>query len=100
MKGRESAGAVAEKLRAAEYPAGLRVWMLLLNFFPLCHVIGIAGIFAQPWRASIRVAAGIACLYLAPPILARLVSGMIQEGRIPLGHPSFLAWWATAQFLT
>jgi len=70
--------------------------MLLLNFFPLCHAIGIAVIFLQPWRFSIRLATGLACLYLAPPVLGRLVS--IKQGRIPLDHPSFLGWWATAQF--
>ncbi len=87
---------MTDAVPAAEYPAGLRIWMLLLNFFPLCHVIGIATIFLQPWRFSIRMAAGIACLYLTPPILGRFVS--IKQGRIPLDHPWFLGWWATAQF--
>ena len=87
---------MTDAVPAAEYPSGLRIWMLLLNFFPLCHVIGIAAIFLQPWRFSIRLATGLACLYLAPPVLGRLVS--IKQGRIPLDHPSFLGWWATAQF--
>jgi hypothetical protein len=91
---------MTERLPAAEYPAGLRFWMLILNFFPLCHVVGIAAIFLQPWRLPVRLLAGLACLYLTPPILARIVSTVlsIQEGRIALNHPSFLGWWATAQF--
>lgn len=90
---------MTEKLQA-EYPAGVRLRLLLLNFFPLCHVLGIAAILTQPWRLWARISAAIACLYLAPPLLALFVARIarIREGYIPLNHPSFLTWWATAQF--
>lgn len=90
----------AARLTVAEYPSALRVWLLLFNFFPLCHILGISAILLQPWSFTIRVSAAIVCLYLLPPALARIAGAAfaVKEGRIPVTHPSFLGWWATAQF--
>jgi hypothetical protein len=96
----EAAGAQPRRIPVAEYPARLRVWMLLLNFFPLMHVLALAAILFAGAPGSARAAAAVAGLYLAPPALARLVRKLaaVPEGRIALDTPGFLGWWATAQF--
>jgi acetyltransferase-like isoleucine patch superfamily enzyme len=78
-----------------------QLWMLLWNFFPLAHCVSIALLVvyldASPLR---RFAAALACLYLLPPLLARLAGVVVRmpEGRIAVDSTAFLAWWATAQF--
>ena len=70
---------------------GLRVCMVLVNFFALAHTIAIGWlVYHGLWPAA------LAALYLAPPLLARLVR--VPDGRYPTSHPYFLRWWASAQF--
>jgi hypothetical protein len=95
-----AAGAETRPLAVAEYPAKLRAWMLLLNFFPLAHAVWLAWLAFLDGPGAARAAAVAVGLYLAPPLLARAVRRMarIPEGRIGLSQPGFLGWWATAQF--
>ncbi|MGH9723183.1 MAG: acyltransferase [Bryobacteraceae bacterium] len=86
-----------------DYPARLRAAMLLLNFFPLLHVLATVAA-AAVWEAGTlaRTAAVLASLYIAPPVLARCVQAAVKipEGSVALDSRAFLAWWATAQFQT
>ncbi len=96
----EAAGAQPRRIPVAEYPARLRVWMLLLNFFPLMHVMALTAIVCADAPGWARVSTAVAGLYLAPPVLAQLVRRLVSvpEGKIGLNTPGFLGWWATAQF--
>jgi hypothetical protein len=87
-------------IQAAEYPAHLRVRMLLLNLFPFLHVAALGWIAFSDYPVAWRVAGVLVGLYLVPPILARLVRATvtIPEGSMDLNAPGFLGWWATAQF--
>ena len=78
-----------------------QIWMLLWNFFPLGHCALIAYLAAYLDAGPLgRWTAATVCLFLLPPLLARLVVAVVRmhEGRIALGTSAFLAWWATAQF--
>jgi len=76
-----------------------RALMLVLNYVPLAHgllvvlTVGIAWA-PLPWRMLV----GIAMLYLAPALAARIVMALVPvpEGRIPVGTRAFFAWWALA----
>ena len=73
-----------------------RVGMLIINYIPLLHALLLAGILFPPWERLIwRIPAGLACLYLLPPIASRLVrtAVTIREGRIELGTRDFFGWW-------
>jgi hypothetical protein len=73
--------------------------MLGLNCLPLIHVLAVAAIVAIGWASpGWRIAAGLAALYLAPALAARivLVLSPITEGRIRLGARPFFTWWALA----
>jgi hypothetical protein len=88
------------RLALPDYPARLRVWMLLLNFFPLAHLgaLVLIGFVNVPlWQ---RVTGVLFTLLLLPPLLARIVHALapLPGPRISVESGGFLAWWATAQF--
>lgn len=68
--------------------------MLLLNPVPLAHVALTLwiGVSLSWWGA-------IACLYLVPPLLLRvlLLAFPLVHGTHPLGSRAFLIWWASSQ---
>lgn len=81
----------------AALPARTRVAMLLLNMFPMFHVLGIAVCLILPWESmGIRIASAVALLYLLPPLLARIIHAMapIHEGVIELQSRDFITWLA------
>lgn len=84
---------------AAQCPPRLRIWLLLVNFVPLVHVLVMVRIALIHQPVWVRVVSVIASLYLMPPLAARLVHLCIAipDGRIGMGTPAFLGWWATAQ---
>jgi len=76
-----------------------RLTMLLLNGLSLLHLVTILLVALHPW-ASLpwRVPAVLAVIFMAPPILGRVVKRLsgLGEGHIPLGSPAFFAWWTVA----
>jgi hypothetical protein len=84
-----------------DFPWRLRVWMLLLNFFPCAHVLFTLWLLLfWPVSPGLRGGAALASIYLLPPLLTQMVrlAVSIPEGFVPLDTAAFLAWWATAQF--
>jgi len=77
-----------------------RLLLLGLNFIPLLHVAAIA-LLLWVLYASVawRIAIGLGCLYLLPPLAARLILffGDIREGQIGLGTKAFFQWWTLFQ---
>jgi len=74
-----------------------RLGMLVLNYLPLLHAGAVGatvGIAWSSWRW--RLAAGVAVLYLAPPVVAGTLkrTASIREGHIAVGTREFFAWWA------
>jgi hypothetical protein len=86
-------------LESFALPPSQRLLMLGLNCLPLIHVLAVAAIVAIGWASpGWRIAAGLAALYLAPALAARivLVLSPITEGRIRMGARPFFTWWALA----
>ena len=88
------------RLALPDYPTRLRVWMLVLNFFPLAHLCTLVLIAFSNLPLWARVAAFLVTLLLVPPLLARIVHALapLPGTRISVDSGGFLAWWATAQF--
>ena len=72
-----------------------RALMLLLNFVPLLHLLGIVLLLGVNLSWAWRISLALALLYLAPAILARMLLLIvpIQPGKIPLASRSFFVWW-------
>jgi hypothetical protein len=89
---------------APSQPMGLtkpqRVLMLLLNAWPLCHLLATAA--AALWLPTTgrwRFLIVIASVYLVPPLLCRTVclATRPSEGELPAGSRDFFVWWAMLQ---
>jgi hypothetical protein len=82
----------ADAAREISWPG--RLLMLALNFVPLIH-LGLVVWVAITGR--ILVALGL--LYLAPPIVARLIlaRSRFDKSEIELGSGAFFKWWALFQ---
>lgn len=77
-------------------PMKHRIGMLVINYIPLLHILLLVGVLFVPWgRLLWKISAGLACLYILPPIVARLIRAVanIQEGRIEMGSHDFFGWW-------
>ena len=77
-----------------------RLLMLGLNFIPFFHVAIIVVPLVPPYaNLPVRIAVALALLYLAPPVLARLVLGTAgsPQGRIAVGSKAFFVWWFVFQ---
>lgn len=94
------AHSTADRIAIADYPARIRVWMLMLNFFPLAHLCALLAIALSSLPAWARIVGVLAVLLLLPPLLARLVHAIVplRATRISVESGGFLSWWATAQF--
>ena len=86
--------------RARDFSSALspqkRLLMLLINYWPLLHLITIGIAVALPWTFwRWRILTGLALFYLLPPLLARLlrILSPIREGRIPIGGRTYFSWW-------
>jgi hypothetical protein len=96
----EAQSAETARIAVADYPARLRIWMLLLNFFPLAHLSAMAAIALANLPVWIRITLVLTVLLILPPLLTRLVHALapLPPGRISIESGGFLSWWATAQF--
>jgi hypothetical protein len=78
---------------------GQRLLMLGFNCVPLVHGMTVAAIVGIAWAPlGWRLAAGLAVLYLAPALLARIVLLLspISESRSQVGSRAFFTWWLLA----
>jgi hypothetical protein len=93
-------GAETTRIAVADYPASVRVWMLLLNLFPLAHLSALVAIAFSNFPVWARVSAVLGVLFILPPLLRRLVHALapLPAGKISIESGGFLSWWATAQF--
>jgi hypothetical protein len=76
-----------------------RLLMIGLNCLPLLHTLAVVVVAGIPWAPTgWRMVAGVAVLYLAPAVAARIVNSLapIPEGRIRIGTRAFFIWWALA----
>jgi hypothetical protein len=74
-----------------------RLLLLCINYWTFLHAVAIGLVVAVPWTLfRWRLLAGLALLFLVPPLLARILRALapIREGRIPLGRREFFVWWA------
>ena len=76
--------------------------MLALGFYTPLHAAAVAACLLAPWLFGARmtwVPAGLALLYLVPPLVARTL--LLVWGPLPpaaaLGSGAFLRWWALSQ---
>jgi hypothetical protein len=74
--------------------------LLALNCVPLIHVLIVVGLLVirhGGWPA--RIGAGLAALYLLPPLMARLIlfPGTFPQGRFAIGSRPFFRWWSLFQ---
>jgi hypothetical protein len=93
-------GAASARIVAADYPTRLRIWMLLLNLFPLAHLAAVVMIALANLPAWVRIVSALTVLLILPPLLTRIVHALapLPPGRISIESGGFLSWWATAQF--
>ena len=96
----EAHGTETARIVVADFPARLRVWMLLLNVFPLAHISALVAVALVDIPVWARIAGVLAGLLIVPPLLARLVHALwpLPSTRISIESGGFLCWWATAQF--
>jgi hypothetical protein len=70
--------------------------LVTFNLVPFLHVVAVVAVALAPWaRWPWRVLAGVLLLYVAPPLLARLLLGClpIRCGWIALGSRDYFVWW-------
>jgi hypothetical protein len=87
-------------LAAVRMPWRGRLWMLLVNYVPLAHLLAIIATLLLPvWTWPTRIGLALVGLYLLPPLLARLILlvAPIAQGRIAIGSRSFFVWWLVFQ---
>ena len=85
----------AERIREAALPPATRVAMLLLGYVPLLHVVSVIAVFFLPMTMGARATLAVVVVYLAPPLLARVVG--VREGTFGPGEGAFLRWWLSNQ---
>ncbi len=76
-----------------------RLLMLGFNCLPLLHGLTVGLVVGIAWAPmGWRIASGLAVLYLAPALLARitLLVSPICEGQIRVGSRAFFTWWMLA----
>jgi len=90
---------------SADAPAGatsVRALMVAIAFYTPLHAVAVAVLLTAPWTLGAgrwSPAAGLALLYLVPPLAARLLLRSQDRvgARAPVGSGAFLRWWALAQ---
>ena len=86
---------------SARLRSSSRALLLVLNFIPLMHAALIAAtILTLRAPFAVRAAAGLAVLYLLPPLVVRLLLSFapITEGPIATDSRAFFVWWTTFQW--
>ena len=76
-----------------------RLLMLCLNGLPLAHGLAVAAVvWISRGPLGWRIAAGLAILYIAPALAARIIISVspVAEGRIRPGTRAFFTWWTLA----
>ncbi|OGV67556.1 MAG: hypothetical protein A3K19_13415 [Lentisphaerae bacterium RIFOXYB12_FULL_65_16] len=70
--------------------------LVAFNLLPLAHVVVVAAIALVPWAGwPWRALVCLAGLYVAPPLVARVVRFWlpIRHGWIPIGSRDYFVWW-------
>lgn len=75
--------------------ASRRVAMAAMSWIPFLHIGGCIAILFAPMGWPARIATAVLVLFLAPPIVARLVA--LEEGVCRASDRMFLRWWFTTQ---
>ena len=73
-----------------------QLMLLLCNAIQFVHLAAVLAVLVVPWAPlPCRVPAGLAVLYLLPPLLVRLAVAVfpMREGRITPDEPSYMTWW-------
>jgi len=86
----------ARGLSAHQLSAGQRIGIMLLSYLPLLHVVSVVALALWPWATlPYRLLAAVTMLYLAPPLLARLLLALvpIRGTRHPVGSRAYAVWW-------
>jgi hypothetical protein len=97
-----SAGVKASDVRLQLRPAQ-RLLMLAVNYLPLMHALAVVAVVGFGWGPlPWRIIAGVALLYVAPALAARILGALapLPEGRIGVGTRSFFVWWALLNLQT
>ena len=97
-----SAGPVA-RTRALEVSTAVRVWMVVLGFIPMLHLI--ATVLPSALVATGRIGPAAAwltpaILFVLPPLVVRASTwwSPLTSGRLEPGSRGFLHWWFAAQW--
>jgi hypothetical protein len=74
---------------------GFRLWMLLLNLFPLLHFFIIISLLFLPYQWQFRLILITSTLYLLPPFLARIILKIFKfhSSQFNENSSGFLVWW-------
>jgi hypothetical protein len=86
-------------VKMADLNLGQCLLMLLLNSIPFFHTLLVILLFFYPWeRVWVRCLSGVGCLYLLPPMTARVIGLImpIKRTRIAMGSREYFTWWALA----
>lgn len=85
--------------RAATFTAGQKVLLLLLNAWPVLHLVAVLGwLMLPPWAMSVRVGVTAAWILLLPPLLCRILSiNRLPAGDMAVPSPEFFRWWMSWQ---
>jgi hypothetical protein len=78
-----------------------RLGIMLLSYVPLLHALSVLLLLLWPWaRPGWRIVAAVSTLYLAPPLVARLLLMVAPFGKtvIAVGSRDFFTWWALLSF--
>lgn len=87
---------VDPRTTVASLPPGRKLLLLLGNAIPLVHGLSLAliawNLRGSPW---IGITAGVAAVYLAPPLACRMIRLLmpIRRTAIAPGSREFFAWW-------
>jgi hypothetical protein len=93
----EETGGLARDLADYNLSTPKQLLLLLLNSLQMWHAALVLCVLFIPWAPwAVRMASGIAVLYMLPPILARfiLIAAPPVEGEIRPDQPGFMRWWA------
>lgn len=87
--------------QSARLQPASRALLLVLNFIPLMHAALIAAITLLPAAPfAVRAFAGLAVLYLLPPLAVRALLRLapVTDGLIATDSRAFFVWWTTFQW--
>ena len=87
-------------LAAHSLSVGQRLFVMVLNYIPTLHLIGILCVGFWPGVGALwRVSALLAVIYLLPAVAARIIvkAYPIRSHTLKLGSADFFKWWGVGQ---